>query len=366
MAAVRHVGIIGAGLAGLSAALAASLAGARVDVFEAAPLGNTPGAHIEVVPNLLRDLVTLEVGAACVRSGFPYQGFAVLDGDGRQHFEIPTPRLAGERHPAALGMVYGDLLGLLRDAALSHGAPLHHGVPVRVACDDGAIWAADGSQHRFDLAVIATGATLPPMAGRAARTMTIESLPQQWCHALLPRPAWLNSAAWVIGFNGSKAMLVPVDARRAGVAVLQASSKAATPAALRETLAGQGPLLMKLAAHWSDDTPALVRPVQSGVLHGAWHEQGVLRIGHSAHVLPPHFGQAAAQCVEDAVVLGGLLRERLDRDTLLGHFMSRRGERARRVHALVTQAARWDMRPEAHTDLRALAERLAPLVAQPA
>src|SRR5689334_5638648 len=117
MAVVRHVGIVGAGLAGLSAALAASLARVREEAFEADARPAMPAAHIEVVPNLLRDLVALELGASCVRAGFPYQGFAVLDGDGRRHFEIPTPRLAGERHAAALGMVYGDLLGLLRDAA---------------------------------------------------------------------------------------------------------------------------------------------------------------------------------------------------------------------------------------------------------
>lgn len=348
MAAVRTVGIIGAGIAGLSAALAASLAGARVEVFEAEARPAMPAAHIEVVPNLLRDLVALELGASCVRRGFPYQGFAVLDGDGRRHFEIPTPRLAGERHPAALGMVYGDLLALLREAAQSHGAQLRHGVLVRDAQEHGA-------RHGFDLTLVATG-----------RTMATESLPQQWCHALLPRPAWLNGAARVVGVDRCKAMLVPVDAKRAGVAVLQAAGAAATPAALRETLAVQGPLLRMLGAHLTDDTPVLVRTVQTGMLHGAWHEHGVLRIGHGAHVLPPHFGQAAAQCVEDAVVLGALLRERLARGALLERFMARRGERARQVHALVTQAARWDLRPEADTDLPALAERLAPLVAQPA
>lgn len=348
MAAVRNVGIVGAGLAGLSAALAASLAGARVEVFEAEARPAMPAAHIEVVPNLLRDLVVLELGASCVRRGFPYQGFAVLDGDGRRHFEIPTPRLAGERYPAALGMVYGDLLALLREAVQSHGAQLHQGVLVRDAQEHGA-------QHGFDLTVVATG-----------RTGDIESLPQQWCHALLPRPAWLNGAAWVVGADRCKAMLVPVDTKRAGVAVLQAAGSAATPAALRETLAVQGPLLRKLGAHFNDDTPVLVRPVQSGMLHGAWHEHDVLRIGHGAHVLPPHFGQAAAQCVEDAVVLGALLRERLERGALLERFMARRGERARQVHALATQAARWDLRPVADTDLPALAERLAPLVAQPA
>jgi hypothetical protein len=46
--------------------------------------------------------------------------------------------------------------------------------------------------------------------------------------------------------------------------------------------------------------------------------------------------------------------------------MARRGARTRQIHALTTQAARWDMRPEAATDLRALAHRLAHVLAQPA
>ena len=62
-------------------------------------------------------------------------------------------------------------------------------------------------------------------------------------------------------------------------------------------------------------------------------------------------------------MLGELLGQGLPRDLLLDHFVSRRGERAHCVHAVTTQAARWDLRPDAGTDLRALVERLAPLVA---
>jgi len=132
------------------------------------------------------------------------------------------------------------------------------------------------------------------------------------------------------------------------------------------TLAAQGSLLQSLGAQWKDGTPTLVRPVRSALLDGPWHAHGVLRIGHSAHILPPHFGQSAAQAVEDAVVLGDLLRTRPSRDALLEGFMARRGERARQVHAIATQAARWDLHPEASTDLPGLAEQLAPLVARPA
>jgi 2-polyprenyl-6-methoxyphenol hydroxylase-like FAD-dependent oxidoreductase len=366
MTAIGHVGVIGAGLAGLAAALAASSAGLRVDVFEADPAPSQPKAHIDVVPNLLRDLVRLGVGEACVRRGFPYHGLTVLDGNGRTHFEIPTPRLAGTHFPSSLGMVYGDLIDLLREAAVARGARLHNGRAVRDACDNDAIVMTDGGRHPVDLAVIATGARLPALAGQAARAMTVDALPQQWCHALLPRPVTLERAIWVIGTGSIKTMVVPVDTRRAGIAVLQPFGAASTPAAMRAILSREGRLLQSLGSQWSDDTPAVVRPVRSGLLDGPWHAHGVLRIGHSAHELPPHFGQAAAQAVEDAVVLGALLRAGLSRDDLLEAFMARRGERARRVHVVVTQAARWDLRPEAATDLPALAAQLAPLVTEPA
>ncbi|MBI5717209.1 MAG: NAD(P)-binding protein [Burkholderiales bacterium] len=367
MPVVGHVGVIGAGLAGLAAAVAATQAGAQVDIFESAPAPAPLLAHVDVVPNLLRDLVALGVGEACVRLGFPYQGFAVLDGEGRTRFEVPTRHLAGTRFPSALGMVYGTLLDVLRDAALARGARMHAGCEVRDASDGGAIVTADGQRHAVDLVVIASGTTVPALGSRPARPLPLEALPQQWCHALLPRPPALERAAWVIGTAGLKAMLVPVDTRRTGVAVLQPqSSGPPTADSLPAALAGQGRWLQSLAAQCRPDTPLQIRPVRSGVLDDPWHERGTLRIGHSAHVLPPHFGQAAAQVVEDAVVLGDLLRRRSERDELLQAFMRRRGERTRRVHAVTTQAARWNLRPQASTDLQALAEQLGPLVERPA
>jgi 2-polyprenyl-6-methoxyphenol hydroxylase-like FAD-dependent oxidoreductase len=366
MAGVRHIGIIGAGLAGLTAALAAARAGCRVDVFEARADVAAPAAHVDVVPNLLRDLVSLGLGEGCVRRGFPYQGFAVVDDHGRPQFEVPTPPLAGAAWPASLGIRIAELLALLRAAVQSHGVRLHSGCTVRDACEQGAITTQAGERFSVDLAVLATGDVLPQVAGADLEPVPESSLQQMWCHALLPRPRTLERSAWVLGRDMLRALLVPVDARLAGVALMLPDAAPSDPAALRELLATQGPLLNGLASHWRDDTPVLRRPVRNGVLPGAWHQGGVLRIGRSAHRLPPHFGQAGAQVVEDACVLGDLLRVGMHRDALLAAFMDRRGERARRVHDIAAQAARWQTKPEAATDLPALARRLQQQVAEPA
>jgi 2-polyprenyl-6-methoxyphenol hydroxylase-like FAD-dependent oxidoreductase len=366
MAAVHRVGVIGAGLAGLSAALAAARAGCRVELFEARSDAAAPTAHVDVVPNLWRDLVSLGLGAACVRHGFPYQGFVVADDHGRALFEVPSPHLAGKPWPAALGIGCGDLLAVLREAVQAHGVILHAGCTVRDACDEGAITTSEGARHRVDLAVVASGDVLPRISGLDPRPVPVTPLQQRWCHAVLPRPRGLERSTWVLGRNGLRALLVPVNARQAGVALLRPSDAAHDAAALRAALALQGPWLSSLAGHWPDDMPVLRRPVSQGVLPGAWHQQGVLRIGRSAHRLPPHFSQAGAQVVEDACVLGDLLRAGMGRSALLDAFMARRGERARRVCALVAQAARWQQQPEAATDLPALAAQLQQCVAKPA
>lgn len=365
MAGIGHIGIVGAGLAGLTAALAAALAGVRVDVFEAEPVIAQPPAHIDVVPNLLRDLATLGLAPACVRAGFPYQGMPVMSSQGLRHFEIPTPRLAGAQWPAALGMVYGDLLGLVQAAAQALGVRLHLGRVVSELRADGALVTADGERHPVDLAVIASGHHPARPATLAERPMPLETLPQQWCHVLLPRPIALEQATWFVGANAFKAMAVPVDTRRAGIAVMRPLGADTGAAAMRGILAAQGGLMQAMGQHWHDSVPTVVRPVRAGLLAGAWHDHGVLRLGGSAHQLPPHFGQSAAQAVEDALVLGDLLRVRPTRAVLFDEFMARRGARAAGVLAVTTQAARWDLRPEAATDLPALAARLAPLVARP-
>ena len=92
----------------------------------------------------------------------------------------------------------------------------------------------------------------------------------------------------------------------------------------------------------------------------------MLAVGDCAHALPPHFGQAAAQAVEDARVLGELLESTASRTELFEAFERRRVERVRRVHEITTTAARWDLQPDSAADLNLLMQRLAQTVAQPA
>src|SRR5206468_12245922 len=112
-----------------------------VDRHEArsGPLGLQ--AHVDVVPNMLRELVRLGVGDACVRTGFPYRRTSAVGQRGLPLFSLDAARLAGPSYPAALGITHADLHTLLAGAATQAGARLHQGA--RIAQFDPARPGAD-------------------------------------------------------------------------------------------------------------------------------------------------------------------------------------------------------------------------------
>jgi 2-polyprenyl-6-methoxyphenol hydroxylase-like FAD-dependent oxidoreductase len=361
MVTVRRIAVVGAGLAGLACALAARGAGAEVDVFEAAAASAEVPAHVDLVPNLWRDLVTLGVGLACLGEGFAYQGAAMVDGAGAPMFSWPTPALAGPRFPAALGIARGRLLRVLAEAARAQGARLHWGQRVTEVDEArGVLRLAGDGEQRADMLLLASGRDV-----RAEATAT-----HHWWTTLLPRPQGLERPTWVISAGGHKLQLVPVSVDLAGLAVPQAAplpSRAEDhAAALRDALAVQGPAARALTERLPADLSMAQRAVQPWLIEGPWYRGASLSVGERAHALAPHFGQSAAQALEDATVLGDLLREGLARDALLQAFMSRRAERARQVFAITTQAARWDLHPVAATDFGALLAELGRVVATPA
>jgi len=365
---VKRVVVVGAGIAGLACSLACARAGASVDVVEARAHDVRTAGHLDIVPNLLRDFARLGIAQECVRRGFAYHGLAVVDEDGRHAFEIPTPRLAGSQLPCAAGIAYDEVLDVLRAHVQAGGVAIHTGRGVEsLDAESGRVLVSGGRVFESDLVVLAVGAN-SPLATQLFGLRWNISTAQSWWHTLLPRPAGLDRSTWMAGGPGRRLLLVPIDMSRAGLAVVRTEAVGARTdgAALREMLATWGGLPRRLAALVSPDSPTTVRPASVTLLDPPWYRGAVVCIGACANALPPPFGQAAAQSLEDATVLGELVAARLDRASLLQQFMFRRGERARRVHELLERAARWITQPEPVTDLLALSRELGSVVAVPA
>lgn len=366
--AVRRVVVVGAGIAGLACALACARSGAQVDVLEARACSLRAPAHIDLVPSLLRELARLGVAQACVQRGFAYTGVAVLDEHGDEALRLPTPHLAGQHLPPAAGIAHDALIDVLCDAVVAAGATLHHGLPVRsVDVQQARVSVGTGQVFDADLVLLATGAESPLVSAvfGAAQPAGRQHI---WWHTLLPRPDWLDRATWMSGSVGRRLVLVPVGMTHAGLAVVTeaAPEGPADAGALKRLLDPWGALPRRIAATLDPSSPTTLRRVASSLRQAPWSCGAALCVGAAAHAIAPPFGHAAAQALEDAVVLGELLGHAPDREQLLQQFGTRRTARVSALHALVEQGARWLARPEPGTDLMELGRRIDAIVARPA
>lgn len=369
---MTRVCVIGAGLAGLACALAAANCGLHVALVDEAAQPRCLPAHVEVVPSMLRDLADFGVAEECVRAGFAYHGIDVIDRQGRHLYQLATDHLCGPRFPAALGIRHADLHRVLERAALARGVVMRRGGRVCAVHQRGeqASVVVDGGEAEIaDLVLLATGAGSDLRAALFPHARAGAELGQAWWYTLLRRPSDLDRPLIAFGSAGRRVVLVPVRHDLAGLALTEPNPQlnGLSPGEhLREALSSLAPRLSSLGSQLDAGTPVALRPARSALLESPWHCGAVLAVGDCAHAFPPHFGQAAAQAIEDARVLGDLLSQAMDRQALFEMFERRRAERVRTVHDIATTAARWDLQPEGEADLGLLMERLTRTVAHPA
>jgi salicylate hydroxylase len=155
-----RIGIIGAGIGGLSAALALRQAGFEVDVFEQAPELTEVGGGINMGPNAVRVLLRLGLGTGLDRDGVrPLSTHQRRWQDGRTLQKAPLNPLCEELYGAPhLTIHRRDLL-----AAIASGLPgerLHLGHRLAGFSDRGdsvEAWFENGARRSFDVLVGADG-----------------------------------------------------------------------------------------------------------------------------------------------------------------------------------------------------------------
>jgi len=375
MSRVRSIAIVGAGIAGLTCAIAARAAGVEVVVLEAQKSSPRPAQHFEVVPNLLRDLARLGLADACIAAGFPYNSWTLSNVSRSVRLEIPLRRLAAERYPPALGIERGALLGILAQSAIERGAQVQRGARVdarAMGLDREPVRPPDPPLADADLVVLAAGAESPLRAALFPAAPTSLPGPRPWWCTVVPRPAGVDRMQIIVDAEHRKLFMLPLDSTRAGLALI--SDLGMPPAGdgpidatmLRGQIEAFGQLSPRVLAALDATHPVTVWPVRDAILPAPWYRDRILCVGECAHALVPHFGQSAAMAVEDALVLGELLADGVDVGRLLERFMQRREPRVRLLQALTSRAAVWERQPDASTDLGQLAVEIAQVVARPA
>lgn len=356
--------VVGAGVAGLSAALALSRRGAEVEVLEQAEAITEVGAGLQVSPNGARVLAALGIVPETV--GDRATAIQLHDHRGRRVLRMALPA-----RPGFFLVHRADLIGALEGAVRARGVPVR--LLQRLA---GAVLEPEGT--RLDLA---TGA-----ARRAPLVVGADGLHSRLRAALNGEaaPFFTGQAAWRAVIPGDSGTggggpevqifmgpgrhlvsyplrggrlrnLVAVEERRGWVA--ESWSQTDDPAALRAAFgAFGGPVPGWLAAVSEVNLWGLFRhPVAARWTDG----QGRAAIlGDAAHPTLPFLAQGACLALEDAWELAANLAAR--RDDPAAALAAWQASRRPRAEAVIAAANRnafaWHLRPPlaplAHLALR--------------
>jgi 2-polyprenyl-6-methoxyphenol hydroxylase-like FAD-dependent oxidoreductase len=303
--------VAGAGIGGLTAAVALRQQGWDVTVFERAPALEPVGSGLGLGPNALHALDAIGLGGEVRRfSAVQGQG-GVRRPDGRWLVRTELGAIAERFGDSQLMALRADLVGLLA-GRLPEGV-LRTGTTV-TAVDPGGLArrarvTTSAGDLDADLVVAADGIRSP------IRTVLFPGHPgprysgcTTW-RFVAPRPDRSPSPAETWGRGTIFGTFPLADGR------VYCYASAFVPAGLRHD--DEAAELKRRFGDWHDPIPALIGSIGSGdVLHDdvywladplpAYHHGRVAILGDAAHAMTPHLGQGACQAIEDAIVLASV------------------------------------------------------------
>lgn len=349
----REATIIGAGIAGLTAACALAQRGFSVTVLERAGALREVGAGLQISPNGVRVLDALGLWPRFQAISVASERVELHDSTGRP---VARLNLARHRPQDRFRLVHrARLVELLEQAARDAGARILLGHDVSDPPKAALLIGADGVKSR--LRPILNGAETPFFTGQTAWRALIpaEPDPQPIAQVFMGPGRHLVSYPLGQGLRNIVAVLERPDWQDEGWSI------PGDPAQLRAAFArfggpvpdwlaqvsetGQWGLFRHpVAAHWQDGTRALV--------------------GDAAHPTLPFLAQGAVMALEDAWTLAACLAADPNQQTALARYESLRKPRCQRIVEAANANARnyhlrGPTRAVAHAGLRAIT-RLAP------
>jgi 2-polyprenyl-6-methoxyphenol hydroxylase-like FAD-dependent oxidoreductase len=311
--------VAGAGIGGLTAALALRQAGLDVVVFERAVELREVGAGLLLAANAQKALRKLGLAEAVARLGTPASTSEIRSWRGEVLSKIPLADLERRVGPSA-AVHRVDLQALLL-RELGEG-PLRLEREVEGFEQDGSgvtVHFADGGEERADLLVGADGLRSkvrsrlfgpekPRYAGYTAWRAVVE--PER---ELLPWGAGFES--WGRGARFGCAHIGRGRIYWFATRNVREGEKDGPPG----SPAGARTSLLHLFAGWHHPVRELVEATAEEAIRrddiydreplaGRWGEGRVTLLGDAAHPMTPNLGQGACQAIEDAVVLARCLR----------------------------------------------------------
>lgn len=367
----QDVTVLGAGIGGLTAAIALARRGARVQVLEQASRISEVGAGVQIAPNamaVLRDLgLDTEIAARSLRG----QAVNLLDGrNGRQVLRMDLAALRPEQE--WLFVHRADLIAVLLAAARDLGVEIRLGqLVVSVDTEGDALWLrVPGGNERVRGLLIGADGVRSVARAAAGPAPAAEFTGQVAWRALVPMPEAVTPEVRVFMGPGRHLVAYPLrDARLLNIVAVQQDREWADegwnfrddPAALQQAFSGFTPEIKEILDQVTEvHRWGLFRhPVAA-----RWHRGRLALLGDAAHPTLPFLAQGACMAMEDAWVMADSLAQAEAPEAGLALYQARRRARCVRIVEAANRNARayhlaGPVRTLAHAGLR-LAGGLAP------
>ena len=338
--------IAGAGIGGLTAAIALAQRGFPVSIIEQAERLDAIGAGIQLSPNASRVLIELGLGERLAPSIVEPVALNVMSArTGRVLARAPLGKAAVQRFGAPYWVVHrGDLHTLLREAV--EGIPsiaLQLGTRVEnFAVNDHGVTVGEQQAH----ALIGADGLWSSLRGQlghhseprfARHTAWRAMVPAAAVSTALQAPSvnlWLGRHAHLVHYPVRGGSLINV------VAIVRDDWREAgwTAAGERDEIVARFP-----AATWHASTRELVGAAeqwQKWALYDCpalkhWGNGPVTLLGDAAHPMLPYLAQGAAMAIEDAAVLARCLAQSPDdAPAALRNYETKRRKRTARTQAV--------------------------------
>ncbi|WP_314241688.1 FAD-dependent monooxygenase [Streptomyces kutzneri] len=311
----RHAVVAGAGIGGLTAAVALHRHGWRVTVCERAAGPAAVGAGIVLAPNALRafDTIGFDITRAAGRAVPAAMG--LRRPDGRWLSRADTAALAARFGGPPLALHRSALADAL--AAALPATAIRYGVAVTSVDDaDGSpvVRTDAGDLDGADLVIAADGIHSPLRRRYFPDHPGLHHSGETAWRTVLPAAARLAGTATAETWGrGERFGVVPLADGRIYLYATAVVPVGHRPADVRAEL-------LRRYGTWHDPIPALLERIDPAAVlqHDLYdlaaplprfHHGRLAWLGDAAHAMTPNLGQGGCQAVEDAAVLGHLLAD---------------------------------------------------------
>lgn len=344
--------IIGAGVAGLSSAIALRQLSFEVEIYERHQVRQDIGAGIVCWPNASFVLDQFGVlDAVSEQSGQPVR-MQRLSSQGEDLGTLDIEYLNHAMEYGSYSILRRDLMAILEHQALSLGVKIHYGQPVKRVSQIGGDTNADqGGNSRLRAGQaqleLENGQTIQGdlILGADGR---MNSLARAYVNGD-NRPVFQKFINWIGVFESSELVFDEIAVsdywgigQRFGVVPISDKKAYWAGAVACEELGERDPAhyksdLKRLFSDWPEPIGALIEQTPISAINKiyvhdhepipVWHKDNVLLLGDAAHAPLPTSGQGGCQALEDAWHLAQLLAKRgdgQDLDQLLVSFTQQR------------------------------------------